>query len=214
MNKLLAAPVLVLLVGAAVAFYLAQVAPEPEIRVVAFVSYSPVLNPVSQRVVDLGRVSGSGSFNYTAILKGAYYMTFDNTFSFNSTKEVSFSYTAGGETQDYRISVPPEDTSIFFVGLNADEQVKVTYSVLNGDKLDFYIVGGTCTETVPFSMTLTNTGSASGFATVAFLSDGQAIWTNRYFVGRSQQLPVSDSVSLPACTIHVFSAEVLAQQKS
>src|SRR5712692_4557681 len=54
----------------------------------------------------------------------------------------------------------------------------------SGNDTDFYIAADTCTQTVNFSFTLVNSGSANGYATVQIQIDGQTNWTNRYFVAR------------------------------
>jgi len=206
---------LVLVVGAASAYYVLEVAPQPDMQVTAIQSGTPVQAPQTQTVLSQGLVSNSGSFSYTANLTGSYYLTFGNSFSVFSSKNVGVTYTVAGKQYKTGVSVGAGATQTIFVGLPSGGQVTGNYSVSggSGNDIDFSIVGNTCTETVPFSFTIVNSGSVGGYASLAYQSDGSSIWTNRYYVAAGQQLPVSGSGNLLDCNTHTFAAVVTAQQK-
>jgi len=165
--------------------------------------------------MNQGLVSQSGSFSYIANLTGSYYLTFDNSFSVFSTKNVALSYVVAGKQYNTGVTIGAGQVQTIFVGLGSGGQVTGNISVSggSGNDIDFSIVGNTCTEAVPFSFTIVNSGSVGGYATVAYQSDGSSIWTNRYYVSAGQQLPVSGSGNLLDCNSHNFSAVVTAEQK-
>lgn len=160
-------------------------------------------------------VSQSGSFSYTANLTGSYYLTFGNSFSVFSSKNVALTYNVAGKRYDTGTTVIAGATQTIFVGLPSGGQVTGNFTVSggSGNDVDFSIVGDTCTETVPFSFTIVNSGSVGGYGSVAYQSDGSSIWTNRYYVAAGQQLPVSGSGSLLDCNTHTFAAVITAQQR-
>jgi hypothetical protein len=214
-TKAIVALSLVLVIGAASVYYLVEVAPEPNLQLTAIKSAIPVTTPLSQNVQDQGLVSSSGTFSYTASLKGSYYLTFDNSFSIFSSKSLSVSYSVAGKQYDTGVSLRPGDTKNIFVALDSGGQVSGSFTVSggSGNDVNFYVVGNTCTEVVSFASTLVNSGPVSGYASVAYQSDGSSIWTNKYFVPAGQQVPISGSASLSDCGNHNFTAVVTAQQK-
>ena len=207
---------LVVILGAAVAYYFVKIAPQPNMQVTALNSGQPAQTPLSQQVQNQGRVPGSATFSYTANLKGSYYLTFDNTFSFFSSKYVVVSYTVADKQYNTGVSLRAGETKNIYVGLDSGGQVTGTFSTTggSGNDVNFSITGNTCSETIPFSFMLVNSGPVSGYVNVAYQSDGSSLWTNKYFVASGQQLPVSGSVSLSDCDNHAFSATVTAQQKA
>ena len=209
---ILAVVVVVVAVGGVAAYYLMQ---QPNIQLTALNVGQPAQSPVTQTVQNQGRVSGSGSFSYTATLAGSYYLTFDNSFSIVSSKSVTVSYTVAGKQYSTGVSLKPGETKDIYVGLDAGGQVTGTFSTSggSGNDIDFWITGNTCTEKVSFSFTLVNSGPVSGYATVCFRSDGSCLGTNKYYVLAGQQLPVSWSAVLSECNNHVFAALVTGQQK-
>ena len=54
-----------------------------------------VTDPVGNTIIDLGRVTGGGSFEFTASRDGNYTVTFDNSFSISTSKTVTMSYDVG-----------------------------------------------------------------------------------------------------------------------
>lgn len=208
--------VIMVLGGAASAYYVIEMAPQPNMQVTAVEAGQPARDRVSQQVQDQGTVSGTASFSYTVSQKGDYYLAFDNTFSFFSSKYVSINYTVGGKQYNTGVSLGAGQTKSIYVGLDANGQVSGSFKTVGGSGNDvtFYIVGDTCNETVPFSFTLVNSGTVAGYATVAYQSDGSTLWTNKYYVTSGQQLPVSGAAQLSDCGTHNFSATVMSQQKA
>ena len=54
-----------------------------------------VTDPVGNTIIDLGRVAGGSSFEFTANRDGNYTVIFDNSFSISTTKTVTMSYDVG-----------------------------------------------------------------------------------------------------------------------
>jgi len=214
-KALLIVVLLLVVVGAGAAYYLIEVAPQPNLQLTAIDLGTPVQNQQAQTVLDQGRVSGSSSFSYTATLPGSYYLTFDNSFSVFSSKNVAVTYTVAGKQYTTGVAVGAGQTQSIYTALGSGGQVTGSYSVSggSGNDVDFSIMGDTCTETVSFSFTIVNSGPVGGYASVAYQSDGSSIWTNRYYVPAGQQLPVSGSGSLSDCNNHTFAAIVTSQQK-
>jgi hypothetical protein len=57
-----------------------------------------ITDPEGATIVNLGRVSQGGSFDFTAQMSGAYTLYFDNSFSLLSSKTVSLTYDIGFPT--------------------------------------------------------------------------------------------------------------------
>jgi hypothetical protein len=207
--------VVVVLIGAVGVYYLYQNSQQPNIQATAINIVSPLQSPASSNVVDQGRVSGKGSFSYTASLNGDYYLTFDNSFSFFAPKYVSVNYSVAGKQYTTAVSLSPGETKNVNVGLDAGGQVSGSFNASggSGNDVNFRIVGNTCSESVAFSFSLVNAGSANGFADVAFTVDGSSAWSNRYFVSMNSSVPVSGSVTLNDCGAHTFKVVVTNQQK-
>jgi uncharacterized integral membrane protein len=54
-----------------------------------------VTDPVGNNIIDLGRVDGGSSFEFTANRDGNYTVIFDNSFSISTSKTVTMSYDVG-----------------------------------------------------------------------------------------------------------------------
>jgi hypothetical protein len=83
-----------------------------------------------------------------------------------------------------------------------------------GNDINFYIQGETCTESISFSFTLVNSGTANGYSTVNLQSDGNQAWSNRYFVQQGQQVTENGAATLSDCNSHTFTVVVTQQQKA
>ena len=129
-------------------------------------------------------VANSGAFDYTTRLPGTYVLTFDNSFSTFSAKSVSVSYTAAGTSVTKSFVVSGGKTEELSFTLSMGDRLDGSFSVSGGSGNDiaFYVTAQTCTQTVSFSFYLVNSGSANGYVTVHFQSDGTSIWSNRYHV--------------------------------
>ena len=78
-----------------------------------------------------------------------------------------------------------------------------------------YDAYGNCVgETLTFSFTLTNSGTANGLAHVVLLENNQTqLWNNNYHVDQGQSLPVSDSTFRQSCTAFSYLIRVTSQWK-
>ncbi len=208
--------VLIIIVGGVLAYYLYPYSLQPSIQVTNISTAQPVQNPSSQNVVNLGRVTNSGSFSYTAVSDGTYVLAFDNGFS-DASKSVAVTYSvAGGQSNSMSFTVLGRETHDVPTTLLAGQSIAGTFTVAgtSGNSIIFQIVANTCTESVSFSFSLVNTGNTNGFAIVGFQADGQTVWTSRYFVQNGQQVPASASASFSSCATHNYNILVLSQQKA
>jgi hypothetical protein len=177
----------------------------------------PSQTPASATVVNDGRVSSSGSFNYAATLDGSYVLTFDNSFSTFSSKSVYVTYTAGSApSTTTTLNVPAGQAQQISVQLTAGQSISGSFSVSggSGNDVNFEMTANTCSETIPFSYDLANTGSASGNVTSSFQSDGQQIWSQNDLVSPGQQVPITGTAQLANCATHNFTIVTTSQQKA
>jgi hypothetical protein len=193
-----------------------QAAQQPNIQATSVNIPQATSNPQSSTVVNGGMVANSGTFDYTTTLPGKYVLVFDNSFSVFSSKSVSVSYTAAGTsgTKSFVVSAGNSETISFTLTTGQRLYGSFTVSGGSGNDVDFYVTAQTCTQTVNFSFTLVNSGSANGYATVRFQSDGTSIWSNRYYVAQGQQLPESGNVVLPDCSGHAYNIVVSQTEKT
>ncbi|HVH15121.1 MAG TPA: hypothetical protein VNA15_05315 [Candidatus Angelobacter sp.] len=166
-------------------------------------------------VYNGGRVSSSGAFDYTTTRPGTYTLVFDNTFSFSSYKFVSAAYSVAGTSYTKSFSIVPGANQTFPYDLSTGQRLVGQFNVTggSGNDVNFYVTSLTCSQTVFFSFTLVNSGTADGYATVQFQVDGQAFWHNRYFVAQGQHLPESGSVVLSDCVGRVYTLRYRKQRK-
>jgi hypothetical protein len=180
--------------------------------------YTPQGSATTQlgTVYNGGRVSSSGSFDYTTAVAGKYTLVFDNTFSFSAYKVVSASYTVAGTSYTKSFTVNPGTNQTFPYDLATGQRLVGQFTVNggSGNDVNFYIISQTCTQTVNFAFDLVNSGSADGYATVQFQVDGQMFWHNRYFVAQGQHLPEGGSIVLGDCVGHVYDILVSQTEKA
>ncbi len=208
---------IVIVGGLAGSIYFSRIAEQPNIQATSANIPQPVANPQTTRVLDDGRVSGTASFNYVAKLPGSYSLIFDNSFSTFSSKSVALTWTdAAGAPHAQTFSIPPGNDYTITTDMKQNQIVSGSFSVAggSGNDVNFYINAQTCTETVTFSFTLVNSGNANGYATVRLQVDGQAVWTNRYYVPQGQQVPENGSVTLSDCNSHSINVVVSSQEKA
>lgn len=204
-------------------YYYTQYYLQPDIQVTNISVPTPAQNPQSAVVVDEGRVSNSGSFDYTSNLIGTYDMVFDNSFSIISAKQVAVNYSFGGTSESASFSVPAGTTQpCCGMGLSPNERLNGTFQVSggSGNDINFEIVASTCTQNVTFSFTLVNAGASSGFANVSLRAGGSLLgvsgasfWSNRYYVPAGQSVPESGQISIPDCRPSSFSVIVVSVSK-
>ena len=206
----------IFILGGVGGYYGYQNSLQPNMQITTMSIAQPLQSPASSTVVDLGRVTSSGSFSYTATMTGNYVLTFDNHFS-DYPKSLAVTYSvAGGANIAQSFNIPAGDSQTITVSLAAGQSVSGSFSVAGGpqNNIAFSIVSDTCTESVSFSFAVVNGGSANGFANIAFTSDGQTAWTNRYYAQTGQQLPVSGTVTINDCASHTFNIALASQQKA
>ena len=208
--------ILVVILGGIGGTLIYQAAQQPNIQVTNINIPQATAIPRTSTVVDGGRVVNSGTFDYTTTLPGTYTLVFDNSFSVFSSKSVAVSFTVAGASDSNSFVVQPGNVANLDFTLTAGNRLTGTFSVSggSGDDIDFYVTARTCTQTVNFSFVLVNSGSANGYATVQFQVDGQAFWTNRYFVAQGQQLPENGSVVLSDCNGHAYNIVVSKTEKT
>jgi len=208
---------LIAVVGIPGGYYAYQSSLQPSIQVTNISTAQPTQTSSSQNVVNLGRVTSTGSISYNAVLNGTYLMVFDNRFS-DSPESVAVTYSiGGGPSNSMSFTVPRGSSRDVSTTLQAGQSITGTFTVAGTSNNDiaFQIVANTCTEAISFSFSIVNTGNANGFATVGFQADGKTVWSNRYFVQTGQQAPESASATFSSCPSHNnYNVVVLSQQKA
>jgi len=195
----------------AVVYYAYDASQQPNIQVTNLQLGSSITFPQTTTVQNEARISTSGSFSYTAATNGAANLVFDNGFSFVSAKQVSVSYTAAGSSSSKSFSVPAGQAYTLQIPLNDGQSVSGTFTVAggSGNDIGFSIDQYTCSQTLPFSFVLVNSGSANGYGTVILTTDnGIQAFSNKYFVQQGQQEPISESASIPDCSAHTLTPSV------
>lgn len=195
--------------------YLYQNSLQPNIYVVNRI-ITPVAYPEVTTWLNLGRVSGMGSFNYEVNMSGEYVLIFDNGFSTFSSKSINLTYTTHWPDYqwDYFI-LSPGQTRTVQIHVNAGQWLGGDFWVSggSGNDVDFKILAHTCTTAVSFTSSLVNAGTSDGFVDVAFTVDGASAWSNRYFVPKGGTVPIDSHVVLDDCGDHAFDIVVQNQFK-
>lgn len=197
--------------------YLVRISQQPNIQATSVNIPEPIADHQTSTVLNEGRVSNSASFSYVAELLGSYSLVFDNSFSTFSSKSIALSWTdPAGAPHTQTFSVPPGNAYTITVEMKVNEIVTGSFAVSggSGNDVNFYIKAQTCTQSITFSFILVNSGNANGYATVQLLVDGQAKWTNRYFVLQGQQVPANGSIALPDCSSHSLNVIVSSQERA
>ena len=212
-NVIVVAVVLVVVVAGG--YYAYQNSFQPNIQATNYQVGYPQTYPVDTPEQNIGKVSSTGSFSYTATANGAADLIFDNSFSFITSKAVSVSYNAAGAGFSKSFTVPAGQSYTLQVPLGQGQSVSGTFSVTggSGNDVNFLIDQYTCSESVPFSVVLVNSGNANGYAKLGIETEGGVgVYLNNYFVPQGQQVPVSGSAVVQDCSTHNF-APVVTQQK-
>jgi hypothetical protein len=241
--------VVVIVAVAGIGYYLYQGSLQPNIQVVNTQFGSAQYNPQASTVQSQGRVSSSGSFSYTATVSGVAELVFSNSFSTFTSKQVSVQYSAAGSPNSQSFTVGAGTASTVQVSLYAGQTVSGSFQASggSGNDVDFSIVLYTCSQTVPSSAYLVNSGSANGYAVVSLqiqsssagvstvgstsytttsitgvnapaatgpLVQNGTVFSNKYYVLKGQQVPISGTAMIPDCGSHTLSAVVSQQQKA
>ncbi|MGA2663629.1 MAG: hypothetical protein ABSF83_01620 [Nitrososphaerales archaeon] len=247
-NVAIAVLVIAVIVAAAgVGFLSYQGSLQPDIQVVNLQFGTAQTNPQTTTVQDQGRVSSSGSFSYTAAAGGIAYLVFGNSFSTFSSKYVSVEYTVAGSQSSQSFTVAAGSENTIGVTLNGGQTVSGNFQASggSGNDVDFSIVLSTCSQTVPFTADLVNSGSANGYAVVSLqiqsssnnggatgssgistsntgagasgfgpLVQNATVFSDKYYVEKGQQVPISGTATILDCGSHTFSAVVGQLQKA
>jgi hypothetical protein len=210
--------VIVASVASGLGYYEYNQSLQPSIQVTNLQIGTATTNPQTNTLQDQGRVSESGSFTIPASSSNAVYtLIFDNSFSTFSTKDISLSYTAAGAPSSNQLTVPPGQVSNVQITLNSGQTATGTFSVSggSGNDIDFSITQYTCTQTVPFSFVLINSGGANGYVVVNLhLEDSTQVYSNRYYVEKGQQLSENGTVNIADCSSHSITDSVSQQEKA
>lgn len=202
--------VLAIVVGVG-GYYGYQYSLQPNIQATNMQFASPQTFPQNTTAQDAGRIANTGSFSYTATANGTVYLVFDNSFSRFSSKAVAITYNVFGATTSNAFTISPNEQHSISIPMNSGQSITGTFTVSGGvaNDIGFSIILYTCSETMPFSLILVNSGSANGYGTLVLRTDGGAIvWSNRFFVAQSQQLPVSGSATIQNCAGHTLTPSV------
>jgi hypothetical protein len=202
--------VLAIVVGVG-GYYGYQYSLQPNIQATNIQFASPEISSQNSTAQDAGRVANSGSFSYTAPANGSVYLVFDNSFSGFSSKAIAITYTVWGATTSNAFTVSPGEQHSIEIPMTAGQSISGTFTVSGGARNDigFSIIQYTCSETMPFSLILVNSGSANGYGTLVLRTgDGVQVWSNRFYVQQSQQLPVSGTATTQNCAAHTLTPTV------
>jgi flagellar basal body-associated protein FliL len=239
--------IIVIVAASGIGYYLYQGSLQPNIQVVNLQFGSAQTNPQTSTVQDQGRVSGSGSFSYTASVGGLAYLEFDNSFSTFSSKSVSVEYSVAGVQSSQSFTIGAGSANTIGVSLNGGQTVSGTFTASggSGNDVDFSIVLTTCSQTIPFTANLVNSGGANGYAVISLqiqsssnvattggpstastsntaggssgfgpLVQNGTVFSDKYYVEKGQQVPISGSATVLDCGSHAFTAVVSQQQKA
>jgi hypothetical protein len=213
--------IVIVVVAVGVGYYFYQGSLQPNIQVVNLQFGTPQQSPQTSTVQDQGRISSGGSFSYTAPSSGVAYLVFDNSFSIISTKQVSEQYSViGGSQNSQSFSVPPGTSHTVQVPIYGGQSISGTFTTSggSGNDVDFSIQLYTCSQTVPFTATLVNSGSANGYAVVSLqirsssgagpLVQNGTVFSNNYYVPQGRQVPISGTATIMDCGSHTLNAVV------
>jgi hypothetical protein len=214
--RYLALLVVVVVVVGVVGYYAYENSFQPNIQATDIQPGTPTTYPQTTIAQSESLVSVSGSFSYTATANGAAYLVFDNSFSFISSKSVTVSYTIAGQgSSSQSFNVPAGSAYTLQIPLNEGQSVSGTFSVSggSGNDVNFEIEQYTCSQSVPFSLVLVNSGNSNGYATLVLQTEsGVQVFTNVYYVMAGQQLPVSGSAAIADCATHTLSPTISVQK--
>jgi hypothetical protein len=235
----------VVIMVAAIGYVLYQHSLQPDIQATNIQFGHATVNPQMSVVEDLGRISNGGSFSYIAASNNIAYLVFDNAFSFITTKQVSATYSVGGSSSTQSFTINAGATQTIQVPLNQGQYMAGSFTVSggSGNDLDFSIEAYTCSQTIPFSLTLVNSGSANGYAVLSLhiqssssggnsvgpeftattvagqpvatgvLVTNGTVFSDKYYVQQGQQMPISGTASILDCGSHTIVPVVSQVQK-
>jgi flagellar basal body-associated protein FliL len=169
LTLVIVAVIVVIVAVAGIGYYLYQGSLQPNIQVLNLQFGSAQTSPQNSIVQDQGRVSGSDTFSYTATMSGVAYLVFDNTFSTFSSKQVSVAYSVAGSQNSQSFVVDAGNVNTIGVQMYSGQTVSGTFTASggSGNDVDFSIILYTCSQTIPFTANIVNSGGANGYAVVS-----------------------------------------------
>jgi hypothetical protein len=242
--RLIVVAIVIIVAVAGIGYYLYEGSLQPNIQVVNLQFGAAQTNPQTSTVQDQGRVSSSGTFSYTATMSGIAYLIFDNSFSTFSSKQVSTQFSAAGVQNSQSFTVGAGSVDAIPVVLYSGQTVSGTFTASggSGNDVDFSIQLYTCSQSIPFTANLVNSGNANGYAVVSLqiqsssnggnptgsssystttgpaetapLVQNGTVFSDRYYVPQGQQMTISGAATILDCGSHTFSAVISQLQKA
>ncbi len=188
---------------------------QPSIQVTAVNIPQGTANPQSWTPVNYGRVISSLSFDYSTSAPGNYSLVFNNSLSAAISKSISVSYSAAGTSGAKSFAMNPSESQTLSFTLKTGDRLFGSFNVTGGgNDINFYITGQTCYQVINFYFTLVNSGSASGYASVEFLVDGQEKFHNGFLVAAGQHISEGGSVGIADCGSHNYAVVLVGVDKA
>ena len=102
----------------------------------------------------------------------------------------------------------------FFSSVVSQPDIAITNAQMNQPQGQHDSFGNCVGETLTFSLTLVNSGSANGYAKLVLLENNQTqLWNNNYLVDHGQSLPVSASTFRQSCTAFNYNFHIASEWK-
>jgi len=154
---------------------------------------------------------GSYSFDYTANESGMYEIYFFNAWENQDPVSISLEYSAPQrDMKAQSLSIPYGSQTYFREMIESGESIGGNFNVTGhpNQGILFTLLLPKCTQSIPFSFTLANTGQANDTANVQFRVDGKPVWSNNYVVEASRLRPEGGTVIIEDCIEHTFNLDL------
>ncbi len=93
------------------------------------------------------------------------------------------------------------------------DQIGSSVSSVTDEKVNSEMSNSLCSQSIPFSFNLVNTGAGNGTAIVQFQADGKPIWSNNYFVQSGKTIFKSGEAAINDCDNHSYELIIGSQEK-
>ena len=104
---------------------------------------------------------------------------------------------------------------VFLSPILSQPKISITKSQVNTPQPEYDSLGNCLGESLTFSFTLANSGSANGYAHVVLWETYKTqIWSSNYLVDHGQSLPVSTSILRTGCTTVYYFLNMTSQWKA
>jgi hypothetical protein len=97
------------------------------------------------------------------------------------------------------------------VGLNQTDSSVSSAPI--GNNVNSEMANSLCSQSIPFSFNLANTGAGNGTAIVQLQADGNSIWSNNYFVQSGKTIYKSGEATIDDCNNHSYELIIASQEK-